>query len=96
MIVREIPRPLIHTMRKDSSPLFSITEKNGQPANEVQTSRLYDPQGHCIFEVKTNPKTKTDFYRRTRRVGIDGSIESDSLKYTDGRLLSAATTSRDC
>ena len=64
---------------------LSVTEKNGQPINEVQTSRLYDPQGHCIFEVKTNPKTKTDFYRRARRIGIDGSIESDSLKYMDGR-----------
>ena len=64
---------------------LSVTEKNGQLINEVQTSRLYDPQGHCIFEVKTNPKTKTDFYRRARRIGIDGSIESDSLKYMDGR-----------
>ena len=65
---------------------LSVTEKNGQPINEVQTSRLYDPQGHCIFEVKTNPKTKTDIYRQTRRIGADGSIESDSLKYTDGRF----------
>lgn len=64
----------------------SITEKNGQPVNEVLTSMLYDPQGHCIFEVKTNPRTKTDFYRRNRRIAIDGSIESDSLKYADGRL----------
>ena len=52
----------------------------------MQTNRLYDPQGHCIFEVKTNPKTKTDIYRQTRRIGADGSIESDSLKYTDGRF----------
>lgn len=64
----------------------AVTEKNGQPVNEVITSMLYDPQGHCIFEVKTNPRTKTDFYRRTRRIGMDGSIESDSLKYADGRL----------
>lgn len=63
-----------------------VTEKNGQPVDEVITSMLYDPQGHCIFEVKTNSKTKTDFYRRTRRIAIDGSIESDSLKYSDGRL----------
>ena len=40
--------------------MLSITEKNGQISNEIQTNRLYDPQGHCIFEVKTNPKTKTD------------------------------------
>lgn len=64
----------------------AVTEKNGQPVDEVITSMLYDPQGHCIFEVKTNPRTKTDFYRRTRRIGMDGSIESDSLKYSDGRL----------
>ena len=64
---------------------LSLTVKNGQPSNEIQTNRLYDPQGHCIFEVQTNPKTKTDLYRRTRRIGIDGSIESDSLKYMDGR-----------
>lgn len=64
----------------------SVTEKNGNPVSQVQTSMLYDPQGHCIFEVKTNPITKTDFYRRSRRIGIDGSIESDSLKYADGRL----------
>ena len=61
---------------------LSLTVKNGQPSNEIQTNRLYDPQGHCIFEVQTNPKTKTDLYRRTRRIGTDGSIESDSLKYT--------------
>lgn len=66
--------------------MLSITEKNGQISNEIQTNRLYDPQGHCIFEVKTNPKTKTDIYRQTRRIGADGSIESDSLKYTDGRF----------
>ena len=36
--------------------------------------------------MKTNPKTKTDIYRQTRRIGADGSIESDSLKYTDGRF----------
>ena len=75
----------IYNDKGQLTTVLSVTEKNGQPANEVQTSRLYDPQGHCIFEVKTNPKTKTDFYRRTRRVGIDGSIESDSLKYMDGR-----------
>lgn len=66
---------------------LSLTVKNGQPSNEIQTNRLYDPQGHCIFEVQTNPKTKTDLYRRTRRIGTDGSIESDSLKYTDGRVI---------
>lgn len=66
--------------------MLSITEKNGQISNEIQTNRLYDPQGHCIFEVKTNPKTKTDIYRQTRRIDADGSIESDSLKYTDGRF----------
>ena len=66
---------------------LSLTMKNGQASNEMQTSRLYDPQGHCIFEVQTNPKTKTDVYRRTRRIGADGSIESDSLRYTDGRLI---------
>lgn len=65
---------------------LSITEKNGQISNEVQTSLLYDPKGICFFEVQTNPKTKTDYYRRIRRIGADGSIESDSLKYTDGRL----------
>lgn len=65
---------------------LSLSTKNGQ-ANEVQTNKLYDPQGHCIFEVQTNPKTKTDIYRRTRRIGADGSIESDSLKYTDGRVV---------
>lgn len=54
---------------------LSLTVKNGQPSNEIQTNRLYDPQGHCIFEVQTNPKTKTDLYRRTRRIGTDGSIE---------------------
>ena len=75
----------IYNDKGQLTTVLSVTEKNGQPANEVQTSRLYDPQGHCIFEVKTNPKTKTDFYRRTRRIGIDGSIESDSLKYMDGR-----------
>lgn len=66
---------------------LSLTMKNGQASNEMQTNRLYDPQGHCIFEVQTNPKTKTDVYRRTRRIGADGSIESDSLRYTDGRLI---------
>ena len=38
---------------------LSLTMKNGQASNEVQTNRLYDPQGRCIFEVQTNPKTKT-------------------------------------
>lgn len=66
---------------------LSLTMKNGQASNEVQTNRLYDPQGRCIFEVQTNPKTKTDIYRRTCRIGTDGSIESDSLKYTDGKLI---------
>ncbi|WP_175629188.1 RHS repeat protein [Bacteroides acidifaciens] len=66
---------------------LSLTMKNGQASNEVQTNRLYDPQGRCIFEVQTNPKTKTDIYRRTCRIGADGSIESDSLKYTDGKLI---------
>ena len=66
---------------------LALTMKNGQPGNEIQTNRLYDPQGHCIFEVQTNPKTKTDLYRRTRRIGTDGSIESDSLKYADGRVV---------
>ena len=66
---------------------LSLTMKNGQASNEMQTNRLYDPQGHCIFEVQTNPKTKTDVYPRTRRIGADGSIESDSLRYADGRLI---------
>ena len=66
---------------------LSLTMKNGQASNEMQTNRLYDPQGHCIFEGQTNPKTKTDVYRRTRRIGADGSIESDSLRYADGRLI---------
>lgn len=66
--------------------ILSLTEKNGLTSNEVQTSMLYNPQGQCIFEVKTNPKTKTDFYHRTRRFSADGSLENDSLKYTDGRL----------
>ena len=66
---------------------LSLTMKNGQASNEMQTNRLYDPQGHCIFEVQTNPKTKTDVYRRTRRIGADGNIESDSLRYADGRLI---------
>lgn len=66
---------------------LSLTMKNGQASNEMQTNRLYDPQGHCIFEVQTNPKTKTDVYRRTRRISADGSIESDSLRYADGRLI---------
>ncbi|WP_448779574.1 RHS repeat protein [Bacteroides congonensis] len=66
---------------------LSLTMKNGQASNEMQTNRLYDPQGHYIFEVQTNPKTKTDVYRRTRRIGADGSIESDSLRYADGRLI---------
>lgn len=66
---------------------LSLTMKNGQASNEMQTNRLYDPQGHCIFEVQTNPKTKTDVYRRTCRIGADGSIESDSLRYADGRLI---------
>lgn len=66
---------------------LSLTAKNGQASDEIQTNRLYDPQGHCIFEVQTNPKTQTDVYRRTRRIGTDGSIESDSLKYTDGKLI---------
>lgn len=65
---------------------LSVTQKNGMPPTQVQTNMLYDPQGHCIFEVKTNPKTKTDIYRRTRRIGANGNIESDSLKYMDGRL----------
>lgn len=67
--------------------MLTITEKNNKISNEVQTNRLYDPQGHCIFEVQLNPRTKTDIYRRTRRIGADGSIESDSLKYTDGRYV---------
>lgn len=66
---------------------LSQTVKNGQASDEIQTNRLYDPQGNCIFEVQTNPKTQTDVYRRTRRIGTDGSIESDSLKYTDGKLI---------
>lgn len=66
--------------------ILSLTEKNGKPSNQVQTNMLYDPQGHCIFEVKTNPKTKTDFYRRMRKIGVDGSIESDSVRYTNGKL----------
>lgn len=66
--------------------MLSLTEKNGQPTNEVQTSMLYNPQGQCIFEVKTNLRTKTDLYRRTKQFGADGSIVSDSLKYMDGRL----------
>lgn len=43
---------------------LSLTVKNGQPSNEIQTNRLYDPQGHCIFEVQTNPKPK--------RISTDG------------------------
>lgn len=66
--------------------ILSLTEKNGKPSNQVQTNMLYDPQGHCIFEVKTNPKTKTDVYRRMRKIGVDGSIESDSVRYTNGKL----------
>ena len=50
---------------------------------------LYDPLGHCIFEVKTDPKTQTDFYRRIRHFSSDGSIESDSLKYMDGKLVTS-------
>ena len=66
--------------------VLSLTEKNGQILNEEQTSLLYNPQGQCVFEVKTNPKTKTDFYRRTRQFGADGTIVSDSIKYMDGKL----------
>lgn len=66
--------------------ILSLTEKNGQTSNETQTSKLYDAQGRCIFEVQTNPKTKVDIYRRIFRISTDGTIESDSLKYLDGRL----------
>lgn len=67
--------------------ILSVTEKNGQVSKEVRTNRLYDPQGHCIFEVKTDPKSQKDIYRQTRRISADGSIESDSLKFADGRLI---------
>lgn len=66
--------------------MLAVTKKNGQVSNQVQTNMLYDPQGNCIFEVQTNPKTKTDYYRRSCRVGAGGKIESDSIKYIDGRL----------
>lgn len=66
--------------------ILSLTEKNGQTSNEMQTNMLYNPQGQCVFEVKTNPKTKIDFYRRVRQFAADGAIVSDSLKYTDGAL----------
>ena len=39
------------------------------------------------LKCKRIRKTKTDLYRRTRRIGTDGSIESDSLKHTDGRVI---------
>ncbi|WP_148372909.1 RHS repeat protein [Bacteroides bouchesdurhonensis] len=69
--------------------IVTLTEKNGQTVNQTKTSMLYDPLGHCIFEVKTDPKTQTDLYRRIRHFNSDGSIESDSLKYMDGKLVTS-------
>ena len=59
--------------------MLSLTMKNGQVSEEVQTNRRYMTSRPLHFEVQTNPKTKTDIYR-TRRIGAD-RISRQLLKY---------------
>lgn len=65
----------------------SIEEK-GRGTTLLQTNFFYDQQGHCALEIQINPKTKKEIYKRTRTfVPTTGKILTDSLVYTDGRLI---------
>ena len=76
-------------------PLSNIHLENGKPAGidittgnlQFHTSFFYDAQDRCTQEIQINTKTKKEIYKRTRTFDADGTIQSDSLKYTDGRLV---------
>lgn len=59
----------------------------GTGATQLHTSFFYDAQGRCTQEIQVNTKTKKEIYRRDWVFAPDGSIQSDSLKYADGKLV---------
>lgn len=56
---------------------------------------FYDAQDRCTQEIQINTKTKKEIYKRTRTFDADGTIQSDSLKYTDGRLVLSSYNRRE-
>lgn len=74
--------------------ILTEVKDQSQDSSEVQTNMFYDMQGRCALEIQINPKTKTELYRRTRSFSPEGIIKSDSLKYTDGRLVLSAYDNR--
>ena len=79
---------------KNTTEVYTYLE-NGKPAGidittgnlQFHTSFFYDAQDRCTQEIQINTKTKKEIYKRTRTFDADGTIQSDSLKYTDGRLV---------
>ena len=79
---------------KNTTEVYTYLE-NGKPAGidittgnlQFHTSFFYDAQDRCTQEIQINTKTKKEIYKRTRTFDTDGTIQSDSLKYTDGRLV---------
>ena len=79
---------------KNTTEVYTYLE-NGKPAGidittgnlQFHTSFFYDAQDRCTQEIQINTKTKKEIYKRTRTFDADGTIQSDSLKYTDGRLI---------
>ena len=68
---------------------------NGKPAGiditsgnmQFHTSFFYDAQDRCAQEIQINTKTKKEIYKRERTFNAGGTVQSDSLKYTDGKLI---------
>lgn len=73
----------VYTYLENGSPSGIETSGNGML---LQTFFLYDAHGRCAQEVQVNAKTKKEIYKRTRTFDASGAIQSDSLKYADGRL----------
>lgn len=67
--------------------IVTVTQEKGKAAQNTQTNLFYDIQNRCALEIQSNPKTKKEIYRRTRTFSSDGAILTDTLKYSDGRMV---------
>lgn len=69
----------------ENEKLAGIDSNNGYL--QLHTSFFYDAQGRCAQEIQINAKTKKEISKRIRTFDTTGAVLSDSLKYTDGKLV---------
>lgn len=66
---------------------LSLTMKNGRQAMKCRQTGCTTRKVTASLKYRRTRRPRRTFTGRTRRIGADGSIESDSLRYADGRLI---------